>query len=338
MDRSFAWRCAHHFFDFSLRQAEKLWEAGLWKHCSGAFTPWPEGPAFPATWEEAERIFRMTECPAVVWGEANYPEALSALEQPPPVLYYRGRLPLPESAGLIAMVGTRKPSSLGKEAAASFGAGVARAGLGIVSGLALGIDTLAHAAAVEQGTYTTAVLGSGWERFYPRENRNLAEAILATGGTLLTEYPPHVPPLPYYFPRRNRLIAALGAGTIVIEAAVDSGAFITGTLALGLDRPVAVLPQDYRTPAGRGALRLQETGASGVADLRQALEIIGQPQGGYCLETLSRAGKKIPALSLGELVSRWECSLPRALARIQEWNAAGRLRITEEGKYILLRG
>jgi DNA processing protein len=147
----------------------------------------------------------------------------------------------------VAIVGTRRPSAAGVHAARTLATGLAQAGFAIVSGLALGIDTVAHAAALDAGGYTLAVLGCGISQPYPKQNLKL-RARIAELGTLVTEYPSDTPPLPAYFPARNRIIAGLCAGVIVIEGGRKSGARITAARALDYNRSVFAVPGSIRNP------------------------------------------------------------------------------------------
>jgi DNA processing protein len=171
--------------------------------------------------------------------DGDYPAALCDLALPPPVLYLRGRLP--KRPG-VSIVGARKASPYGREAAAAFAAGLAARGLAIVSGFARGVDAAAHRAAATcaEGA-TIAVLGCGLDIDYPRGRRALRRDICANGA-LLSEFPCGAAPLGFNFPIRNRLIAALGHGTLVIEATARSGSLITARLALELGRDVYAVP------------------------------------------------------------------------------------------------
>jgi DNA processing protein len=197
-------------------------------------------------------------------------------------LYLRGAK-IPEEQSCVAVVGTRRPSPLGTDAAANFAAYFTQMNLHIVSGLARGIDSIAHRENLQRGT--VAVLGSGAGKVYPRENQPLADEILRKGGSLLSPFPLYQVPLPQNFPFRNELIAALACGTLVVEGAAQSGAAITGMLALGMSKTVVALPQDFRTDFGRGAVRLQEAGAVFATNEEEALQAVFSPYGGFAHET-----------------------------------------------------
>lgn len=217
---------------------------------------------------ELERAAEVGACILSQDDEA-YPKALKESYDPPIVLYVRGTLQ-PEDALALAVVGTRQPTQYGRAQAERFAGQFARLGLVVVSGLARGIDSVAHRACLQAGGRTLAVLGSGLGRIYPRENRDLASAISAQGA-VLSEYPVDTGPSRENFPKRNRLIAALAFGTLVVEAPRRSGSLITARLANELGREVFALPGriDQRQAAGGNHLI-----ASGQAKLIQSLECV----------------------------------------------------------------
>lgn len=208
-------------------------------------------------------------------GDADYPARLAAVYQPPFLLYARGEVRQEEPA--IAIVGARKFTSYGRQVALELAEELARGGLTIVSGLALGIDAIAHEAALEAGGRTIAVLGSGLDRgsLYPSQHRRLADRIVERGGLLLSEFPPGTPPLPHHFPQRNRIIAGLAVATLVIEAAPKSGSLITAQLALEQGREVLAVPGSIYSPLSAGTNQLIKQGATpvtGSGDVWDALD------------------------------------------------------------------
>jgi len=207
----------------------------------------PEGDRLPA----AAR--------ALCAGDSDYPAALLDLPDPPRVLYARGRLPAP--ARTIAIVGSRAASPYGAAMARRLAADLAGLGYGIVSGLARGIDAAAHRGALEAGGASFAVLPGGLEDITPRHHRELAERLCARGG-LCSERAAGPPPGPGGFVKRNRLIAALGAATVVVEAAERSGALSTAAAAWRLRRPLLAVPGDADRPTARGTLGLLRRGAA----------------------------------------------------------------------------
>jgi len=166
----------------------------------------------------------------VSWREESYPPLLREIYDPPALLFYRGVLPDPVKP-MTAVVGTRRPSSQGAKRAFDIGLELGRAGIHVVSGLALGIDSMAHRGNMEAGSPTVAVLGSSPDMVYPASNRFLAKRILETGGVILSEYPPGTGPRKWNFPERNRIISGLARGTVIVEAPEKSGALITADFA-----------------------------------------------------------------------------------------------------------
>jgi DNA processing protein len=189
----------------------------------------------------------------------QYPSLLRESPDAPAVLYARGNLRALNEPQL-AMVGSRNPTAGGRSTAREFASFFARAGLTITSGLALGIDTACHEGALAGDGFTIAVLGCGLDQIYPAENRALAERI-AAAGVLVTEFPPGTPPARSHFPQRNRIIAGLSLGTLVVEAARRSGSLITARLAGIAGRDVFAIPGSIHNPLVRGCHELIRTGA-----------------------------------------------------------------------------
>lgn len=215
--------------------------------------------------------------------DADYPHALTELADPPLALWLRGELQ-PRDRLAVAVVGPRRPSAYGHRQANRFAGGLARIGTCVVSGLARGVDTVAHQATLEAGGRTIAVLGSGFANLYPEENRPLAQRIGDGGGAVLSEFPFHTPPSPGTFPRRNRIVAALSLAVLVVEAGAQSGALITARLAGELGRTVLVVPGAIDNPEAAGANQLIRDGATLVASLDHVLEEISP------LQTLAAGG------------------------------------------------
>jgi DNA processing protein len=195
----------------------------------------------------------------VPWGSRWYPTLLACIPDAPLVLFVEGdpsTLSLPQ----LAVVGSRNPTPIGRDTAGQFAAHLAAAGLAITSGLALGIDAAAHRGALAGGGCTIAVLGCGLDRVYPRENAALAREVTARGA-LVSDLPTGTPPLKQHFPRRNRLISGLSVGTLVVEAALQSGSLITARLAAEQGREVFAIPGSIHSPLSRGCHRLIRHGA-----------------------------------------------------------------------------
>jgi DNA processing protein len=216
----------------------------------------------------------------ITLGEAAYPSALLQTADPPLLLYVQGRVETLSTPGL-AIVGSRNPTTQGADNARSFAAPIAGAGMTVVSGLALGIDGAAHEGALAAAGRTIAVVGTGLDRVYPRRHLDLAHRIAATGA-IVSEFAPGTPPLPPNFPLRNRIIAGLSQGTLVVEAALRSGSLITARLASEAGREVFAIPGSIHSPLSRGCHALIKQGAKLVesaADILEALRT-GTPDDG----------------------------------------------------------
>ncbi len=217
---------------------------------------------------------------AFTWHDSEYPPRLKEIFDLPPVIYVKGEI-IPEDERSVAVVGTRKPSAYGREAAYRICADLAQSGVAIVSGLARGIDAVAHQAALEGGFRTLAVLGSGIDVIYPREHRRLAEQV-AENGAIVSEHPLGIRPDAQNFPRRNRIMSGMTLGTVVVEAPEASGALLTANHALEQDREVFAVPGNIFAPTSRGTNRLiRDSAAKLVVDHQDILEelnlsVVGQ--------------------------------------------------------------
>ena len=202
-----------------------------------------------------------------------YPTQLKEIASAPPVLYVRGDKNILGNKS-IAIVGSRKFTEYGRRVTENLTKDLVRAGLTIVSGLALGIDGIAHRAALDADGITAAVLGTGIDdaTIYPREHFNLAKQIIENGGALLSEQPPQTPSLKQNFPARNRIMAGLALGTLVVEAAENSGSLITAQFALEQNREVFAVPGDIFSPQSTGANLLVKRGAKLVTSAADILE------------------------------------------------------------------
>jgi len=211
-----------------------------------------------------------TDIRVTTLGEANYPEALRWIPEPPPVLYIWGTLRHEDSLA-VAVVGSRKPSPYGQIAAQRLSAELAQYGFTVVSGLARGVDSLAHQGALRAGGRTIAVLGSGINVVYPPEHRRLYEAIRAQGA-VVSEFPFDTKPDRWNFPRRNRIISGLTLGTLVVEASDQSGSLHTARHALEQGREVFAVPGRIDVPSSRGTNNLIKRGAKLVEGIDDILE------------------------------------------------------------------
>ncbi len=220
----------------------------------------------------------------VSYRSKEYPAPLLTLPCFPPVLFMKGEW-LPNDEMSVSVVGTRHPTPYGVKAGRELCLGLAESGWTLVSGLARGIDTLAHESALQAGGRTVAVIGSGLDRLYPPENAALSRRIEARG-CLMSEFPMGMPPHANHFPRRNRLIAALGRGIVIPEAGTDSGALITADYALQQGKDIFAMPGSVHSPASRGTHQLIQEGAHLVASHFDVLAL------------LQGAGQAIPARRL----------------------------------------
>ena len=284
----------------------------------------------------------------VARAEPDYPEALAAVEDAPPVITVRGRSAL-LAGPKIALVGARNASANGRKIAADMAEGLSRAGQVVVSGMARGIDTAAHLGALRDSAAggTIAVVAGGIDVLYPPENGTLFDK-LGTEGLIVAEAAPGTEPVARHFPRRNRIISGLSRAVVVIEAALKSGSLITARLALDQGREVMAVPGSPLDPRCRGANRLIREGARLVEDFEQVIESLEGPLGsnlkfhenlnfidqGYDFNVLNDAeALRSEVLSLlgpspvavDELVRQCQCSAPAMGIVLLELDLAGRL-------------
>jgi DNA processing protein len=201
------------------------------------------------------QLLRATDLAVVTLDDPSYPARLRAIDLPPPVLFVRGDVTALAASRAVAIVGTRRPTERGRLTAARIAAAIGETGAVVVSGLAVGIDGAAHAAAVTDGRPTIAVLGSGHGHLFPRAHARLAERIVATGGAVISEMWPEAEPTAGTFPRRNRLISGLSSATVVVEAGIHSGALITAAWALKQGRDCFLVPGPIDEPRSAGCLQ-----------------------------------------------------------------------------------
>ncbi len=221
-----------------------------------------------------------------IWhiGHPDYPEPLLHLTDPPLLLYVEGQVE--QTLGpAVSVVGSRNPTPQGRQTATQFGRALAEAGICVVSGMALGIDGASHQGALKYVTpqgpslsnwTTVGVVGTGLDQVYPRHHRALANEVIAHG-VLISEYPLGTPPLAANFPQRNRLIAALGLGTLVVEAAMRSGSLITARMALDMNREVMAVPGSIHAMQSHGCHWLIRQGAKLVENVKDILEELHIP-------------------------------------------------------------
>lgn len=204
-------------------------------------------------------------------GAPGYPQALLQIEDPPLVLYALGNHPLNSTTPALAMVGSRNPTPQGAANARQFARSFSDAGLTIVSGLALGVDGAAHTGALEGPSPTVAVVGTGLDKVYPKQHLELAHRIAARG-VIVSEFPLGTPPLSHNFPKRNRIISGLSQGTLVVEAALQSGSLITARLAIEQGKDVFAIPGSIHAAQSRGCHALLKQGAKLVESAQDVLE------------------------------------------------------------------
>jgi len=204
------------------------------------------------------------------WHDTDYPSRLKEIYDFPPILYVRGSL-LPEDEWCLAVVGTRRATVYGRQVTEEIVTDLARNKITIISGLARGIDSVAHRSALEAGGRTIAIFGCGLDIVYPAENANLARRIIKQGA-IVSEYPLGTKPRADNFPRRNRIMSGLSLGVLVVEASKASGAMITARLALEQNREVFAIPGSILSPASRGTNHLIQEGAKLVHDYTDILE------------------------------------------------------------------
>ncbi len=271
-------------------------------------------------------------------GDPAYPARLLQTVDPPLMLYVEGALPA-LSAPALAIVGSRSATAQGLDNARAFAAALGRDGLVVVSGLALGIDAAAHEGALAAPAGTVAVLGTGLEPVYPPRHAALARRI-AAHGALLSENPPGTPPLREHFPQRNRIIAGMTLGTLVVEAAVASGSLITARQAAEAGREVFAIPGSIHSPQARGCHALIKQGAKLVESAADILdELRGARAGTASAPSGAAAGAQAPAASadpllqalghapvtLDALQARTGCSTAELNARLLELELDGRV-------------
>jgi len=251
--------------------------------CEAGLRTWHEAgldrmqcQALSAAWSPVDVVMRWLDGGPdrhlLGWHDADYPPLLREMPDPPLALFVAGD-PLRLWHPALAMVGSRVPTAGGCENARVFAAHLVRSGLAVTSGLATGIDGAAHRAALEAGGLTIAVLGTGIDTAYPRAHAQLYRDIASTGA-VVSEYPPGAPGRRAHFPARNRIIAGLSLGTLVVEAAHRSGALITARLACEAGREVFAIPGSIHNPMAKGCHRLIRQGAALVEDPAELNEIL----------------------------------------------------------------
>ena len=262
-------------------------------------------------------------------GAQGFPPLLESIVDPPAEIWVRGEVG--ETPG-VAIVGTRKATSYGLDMAMTMGRAVAHAGWVVVSGLARGVDGAAHQGCVDGGGRGVAVLGSGLDIWYPPEHRRLGEELVASGGAVISEYPPGSRPEPWHFPARNRLIVALSSVVVVTEAAARGGALITARLAAEQGRDVFAVPGDVTRSTSIGTNLLIRDGAIpvlGADDLLEAISLVMGPAPGGTTghPTELPLGLGVEPRTVGELVAANGGDTIGVLRSLGQLEAEGRIRM-----------
>lgn len=226
---------------------------------------------------DLEKVWARIESQGIkilTWEDAAYPQRLKEIEQPPPVLYIRGDY-LPDDLFAVAIVGTRRVTAYGRQITEELASYLASNGITVVSGLARGVDAIAHQGALKTGGRTIGVLGSGVDKIYPPEHRQMADRMMEQGA-IVSDYAPGTPPDASNFPPRNRIISGLSLAVVVVEAGETSGALITAEFAAEQGREVFAVPGSILAPQSKGTNKLIQKGALpllSIHDLMQALNL-----------------------------------------------------------------
>lgn len=247
---------------------EALVDAGFSRKIVESFQRVRKGVSLEQIWERIQSL----GVHVLTWDDEGYPRHLKEIDQPPPVLYIRGSL-MPEDEWAVAIVGTRRVTSYGRQVAEEVATTLAHSGVTIVSGLARGVDSIAHQAALNAGGRTLAVLGNGVDLVYPPEHRRLADQIIEHGA-LVSDYALGTPPDGLNFPPRNRIISGLSMAVIIIEAGQTSGALITAEFAAEQGRDVFAVPGNINAPQSQGTNRLIRDGAQPLLSPQDVLEAL----------------------------------------------------------------
>ncbi len=290
-------------------------------------------PTFLKTIQGRE-ILNLDGISIITLGDPHYPYLLSQIPSPPPILYVRGSVEALHRTSL-AVVGTRRPSPYGLSVTTTLLEPVVRAGITIVSGLALGIDGQAHKIAVQHKAPTVAVLGCGVDTIYPWDHRQLAEEIIACGGAIISEFPLGAEPERHHFPQRNRIISGLSKAVLLVEAGEKSGALITAKFAVDQNREVLVVPGNITSPESIGPLNWLKLGATPITsadDILRAYNVTTdepQPTAESYIPRTEDERKLIEILALGPLhvdelteKSRLDNSVVSATVTLLEMNGA----------------
>ncbi|HSH03969.1 MAG TPA: DNA-processing protein DprA [Anaerolineae bacterium] len=299
------------------RADEKGWRAaGLDSRCCQAVREAQKMGDVEAYWERVQA----RGIKVLTWDCPEYPSRLREVHQVAPVLYYQGEWAAADEWSL-AIVGTRRMSDYGRQVTQELVSELVGQGITIVSGLARGIDGVAHKTAIAAGGRTIAVMGTGLDRVYPYEHRGLASRIGGGGGVLLSEYGLDTEPDAYHFPQRNRLISGLSLGVVVIEAGERSGALITADFALEQDRELFAVPGSIFSGVSRGPHKLLQNGAklvTKVSDILEEIEVAMTTQ-----KVAQTVARQLPLPESAAEVALWQALTGRPQHIDQLGRAAG---------------
>lgn len=298
--------------------------------------------------DRIEQYFQDQSIDILIENSEEFPESLREIPQAPFALYWRGLKVLP--AHRVAIVGTRKYSSYGERAATFLASDLAKSGVSIVSGLAKGIDCLAHQAAVEAGGHTVAVLGGGSDdkTISPASNCGLAKHILDTGGAIISEYAPGTPAHARFFPMRNRIVSGLSKGVIVIEAGLKSGTMITADLAKKQGRELFAVPGSIFDNNSAGTHHLIKQGARIITDSSDILDTLGVHEASSSQESQDFSGtdeefaiyqtlqSHSQGLSLNQLTEVTQIPTASLMTTLTMLEMSGYTSQTKTGNYIAL--
>ena len=270
-------------------------------------------------WDKVDRVIQATEeigASIIGINDVLYPEKLRHIYDPPALLWVKGDPSVLQKEG-VAVIGTRRPTAYGRKLAAQFSTDLVKSGLAVFSGMAYGIDAIAHKECLNQQGITVAVLGSGLDELYPKRNTSLAELIIEKGGAVITEYPPGTKPDAGNFPERNRIVSGLSMGVLVIESAIQGGSMITAEIGLDQNKEVFAIPHMLDNASGAGCNYLIKSGQAKlvqtISDVLEELPVNYKVPSEQHIEKPNRVWK---TLELNELSNKICCVLEGGPAQI----------------------
>jgi len=301
----------------------ELRRSGLKEKLINEFIIWRQNFKF----EKIENELAKENIKYITWHDQNYPKFLKEISFPPYIIYYRGNIKIlnDNKINQLAIVGSRKHSAYAEKIIKEIMPTLVYNNIKIISGLALGVDTLAHQEALNNKGLTIAILGSGinYASIYPRPNRQLAEKIINNNGLILSEFPPQTQPLKQNFPQRNRIISGLSQAVLVIEAKEKSGALITADYALDQNREVLAIPGNIFSEFSRGTNNLIKAGAKTITKIDDILEI-------FKIDTIKSDNKKRSIIKLkNEIEKQIYAILKQANERAEKISVDEIIKITK---------